>query len=193
MSQAPKPRVLILGYGNPGRGDDALGPELIARLEDLAHEAPIFSSLELTLLTDFQLQVEHVLDLQHQDLVLLVDAHLTTAQPFCFERVTPAPVPSFSTHWVSPGTLLKVAEDLQGASPPTYLLGIRGYQYELGEALSGDAEEHLNQAIEWVLELLDRPESSIWDNLLGCPISKSAHSDAHTRSPSSASTLVQDP
>jgi len=82
VSASHKPRILILGYGNPGRGDDALGPELISRLELLKLDASLGSRLELTLLTDFQLQVEHVLDFQHQDLVLLVDAHLTTSPPF---------------------------------------------------------------------------------------------------------------
>lgn len=165
MSEPHTPRVLILGYGNPGRGDDALGPELIARLEPLAGEKPMASTLELTLLTDFQLQVEHVLDLKDQDLVLLVDAHLTTPPPFCFERVTPDPVPSFSTHWVSPGTLLKVAQDLQGKAPPTYLLGIRGYQYELGKPLSAEAQAHLDEAIRRVRALLVQPDSVIWDTL----------------------------
>jgi len=79
--------------------------------------------------------------------------------------VTPDPIPSFSTHWVSPGTLLKVALDLEGSAPPTYLLGIRGYQYELGEPLSAGAQAHLEDAMRQVLELLTRPDSGIWDAL----------------------------
>ena len=190
MSASRKPRVLILGYGNPGRGDDALGPELIARLERWAAEDALASTLELTLLTDFQLQVEHVLDLQHQDLVLLVDAHLSALPPFGFERVTAAPVPSFSTHWVSPGTLLKVFQDLHGTPPPTYLLGIRGYSFELGEPLSRDAEDHLQETQAWVLQLLNRPEPAIWDTLLSFPHPESTLSDADSRSPSPTSILV---
>ena len=38
MSIAP---VLIVGYGNPGRGDDALGPELVARLEALLNHIEV--------------------------------------------------------------------------------------------------------------------------------------------------------
>ncbi len=34
---APAPRrILLIGYGNPGRGDDGLGPLLAARIEALA-------------------------------------------------------------------------------------------------------------------------------------------------------------
>lgn len=193
MSGSPTPRILILGYGNPGRGDDALGPALISRLEPLAGEKSLSLGLELTLLTDFQLQVEHVLDLKDQDLVLLVDAHLSTSPPFAFERVAADPVPSFSTHWVSPGTLLKVAKDLQGKAPPTYLLGIRGYRYELGEPLSAEAQAHLEEAIARVLALLDHPTSTFWDTLLDPPWSVSAPADADSRSPSPTSILVQDP
>ena len=28
-------KLLLFGYGNPGRGDDALGPDLIARITQL--------------------------------------------------------------------------------------------------------------------------------------------------------------
>jgi hypothetical protein len=79
--------------------------------------------------------------------------------------VRPDPVPSFSTHWVSPGTLLKVVQDLQGEAPPTYVLGIRGYRYELGEPLSAEAQAHLEDAIKRVLALLNQPDFGIWDAL----------------------------
>jgi Ni,Fe-hydrogenase maturation factor len=99
--------ILIFGYGNPSRGDDALGPELIQRLEhrqrdlcrrelaairagggatsapvamtDCPHHAdPEKSLLErLDFLTDFQLQPEHALDLAGRARVILVDADKT--------------------------------------------------------------------------------------------------------------------
>ena len=51
----PAPR-LVIGIGNPSRGDDAIGPLAVERLEALALPG-------VELLTDFQLQVEHALDL----------------------------------------------------------------------------------------------------------------------------------
>ena len=52
----PKP-ILIFGYGNLSRGDDALGPLLLEYIEDHCD----LSTIEL--LVDFQLQIEHALDI----------------------------------------------------------------------------------------------------------------------------------
>ena len=58
--------LLVFGWGNPSRGDDALGPLFVERIEAL--ELPGVSCL-----TDFQLQVEHALDIQDRRQVLFVD------------------------------------------------------------------------------------------------------------------------
>ncbi|MDP3326412.1 MAG: Ni/Fe hydrogenase, partial [Hydrogenophaga sp.] len=62
--------LLVFGWGNPSRGDDALGPLLVEQLAGLAQ----MSSGRLECLTDFQLQVEHALDLRGRERVLFVDA-----------------------------------------------------------------------------------------------------------------------
>ena len=57
--------VLVFGYGNESRGDDALGVLILNYIET-------HCSLEsIDLLTDFQLQIEHALDLEHRELVFL--------------------------------------------------------------------------------------------------------------------------
>ena len=57
-------RLVIFAVGNPSRGDDALGPELLARLADwLAKQNP---AVDVELVEDFQLQIEHALDV-HRD------------------------------------------------------------------------------------------------------------------------------
>jgi hydrogenase maturation protease len=61
---------LVLAVGNPSRGDDALGPALLERLRD----AGVDAAGDVELLTDFQLQIEHALDLQGRQAVLFVDA-----------------------------------------------------------------------------------------------------------------------
>ena len=53
MSEA----LLIFGYGNPSRGDDALGPELLGLLEGERERRPGWETIETQ--TDFQLQIEH--------------------------------------------------------------------------------------------------------------------------------------
>ncbi len=61
------PPVLVLAWGNPSRGDDAIGPAFAQ-----AVEAWCLPGVEV--LTDFQLQIEHSLDLSGRRCVLFVDA-----------------------------------------------------------------------------------------------------------------------
>ena len=79
--------VLVFGWGNPGRGDDALGPALIERLEAARPRHPEWGGL--TLLTDFQLQPEHALDLEGHARVILVDASTSCEAPYAFSRLDP--------------------------------------------------------------------------------------------------------
>jgi predicted GNAT family N-acyltransferase len=72
--------LLVLAWGNPSRGDDALGPLLAERLLIHVQTAGLASRVEV--LTDFQLQVEHALDLVGRERILFVDAALDLAEPF---------------------------------------------------------------------------------------------------------------
>jgi hypothetical protein len=71
--------TLIFGWGNPSRGDDALGPLFVEHFTALAARHPEWGAVEC--LTDFQLQVEHALDLQGRRRVLFVDASLDAPAP----------------------------------------------------------------------------------------------------------------
>jgi len=66
--------VLVLAVGNPSRGDDALGPELAARLE-----AAALPGVEV--IVEFQLQVENALDLVGRERVIFIDAGTGTPAP----------------------------------------------------------------------------------------------------------------
>jgi len=138
----------VLACGNPSRGDDALGPALIERLGMLC-EGP--SGLELDLLTEYQLQIEHVLDVQGRDLVVFVDAALDGCEPFDFGPVIPEPLATITTHAMTPGALLRVyGQVVGGRLPVCRLLAIRGYAFELGAGLTPGAEANLEAALEHI-------------------------------------------
>lgn len=143
-------RTLILGYGNPARGDDALGPLLVERLE----KTPL--PPEITLLSEMQLQPELIFDLAERERVVFIDAGLETPPPWTFERIEPGGNATFTTHTLSPQALLQIyREVLQAEPPPSFLLTIRGERFELGTPLSPEAQEHLEQAFgflrHWLL------------------------------------------
>jgi hydrogenase maturation protease len=140
--------LLVFGWGNPSRGDDALGPLLVEQLADRAQASLPAGQLEC--LTDFQLQVEHALDLRGRERVLFVDAAIGLQTPFAVSTVVPAPVAGFTTHALSPEALLQVYRDLERAEPPPCtLLAIRAQRLELGEAPGGQALADLALALAW--------------------------------------------
>lgn len=132
--------ILLLAVGNPSRGDDALGP----RLAELA-EAANLPGVEV--IVDFQLQVEHALDLVGRERVIFVDAGAGTEPPFVFRRVRPAADFLHTSHALSPEAVLATYVRVQGEPPPeSWLLCIRGERFELGEGLSQAAAAHFEAA-----------------------------------------------
>ena len=152
MNTAAVPPLLVFGWGNLSRGDDALGPLCI---EQLRMTCALDACVEF--LDDYQLQVEHALDLVGRTRVLFVDASLNCAGPFEVSPLQPAHDASFTTHAVSPQALMQVYVDLHGALPPACtLLAIRGEQFELGEPLSPAALAHLEAATQWARSWLQQ-------------------------------------
>ncbi len=137
------PPLLIIGIGNPSRGDDALGPLLIECLE--ADTPP-----GVALLTDFQLQVEYALDLQGRREVVFVDAGIDMSAAFSFTPVAAVEDASYSSHELSPGAVLHAYEKLFGEPPPAFVLAIQGRSFELGEGLSATASANLQAALDFI-------------------------------------------
>lgn len=147
--QKNRPSTLILGWGNLSRGDDALGPLFVA---GLLARLPAHLRDQVEFLEDYQLQVEHALDLAGRQQVLLVDASLTCAAPFEARRIHARRDTSYTSHALSPEALLQVCVDFEGsAPPPVTLLAIRGEAFELGEPMSAAARRHLAAALAWGL------------------------------------------
>lgn len=137
--------VLLIGYGNPGRLDDGLGPAL-------AEAATRLAGKRLTVESCYQLSVEHAAQVANFDVVIFADADLRAPEPYRFERLQPSTEAAFTTHHVEPATLLGLARDLFGATPDGYVLGIRGYEFnDFGERLSPKAQKNL-AAAERLLE-----------------------------------------
>lgn len=156
MTPERAPPLLVFGWGNPSRGDDALGPLCV---EQLRTHCALEDGVEF--LDDYQLQVEHALDLVGRTRILFVDASLNCTGPF---EVTPLQArqdASFTTHAMSPQALMQVFIDLHGAPPPPCtLLAIRGERFELGEQPSALAVENLKAATQWAQTWLQQSSSS---------------------------------
>lgn len=143
-------RVLLIGYGNPGRGDDGLGPALAGAL---AAAGPPGVEVE----TDFQLNVENAFDLKGFDAVYFADAAVEGPEPFAFRRIRPADPAVFSSHAVSPEGVLALAQRLFGVKVPGYVMAVRGYSFdEFGAPLSPQAARNLDAAVDFMKQELRR-------------------------------------
>ena len=144
----PVAPLVVFGWGNLSRGDDALGPLFVERLRTLCEQRGMASQVDF--LDDYQLQIEHALDLVGRQRVLFVDASVDCAAPFEVTQLQPQQDASFTTHAMSPQALMQVYRDLQGqAPPPCTLLAIRAKRFELGEPPGAAALAHLAAALQW--------------------------------------------
>lgn len=137
-----RPRMLVVGFGNPGRLDDGLGPALAQAVAELG-----LPDVEVD--SDYQLTVEDAAVAAEHDVIVFADADETGPEPFALRRLELGSTrPTFSSHHVSPAGVLALAKDLFGAEPECWLLGIRGYEFNaFGERLSGAARDNLRAAL----------------------------------------------
>ena len=153
--------ALIIAIGNESRGDDALAPLLLRELDTWLTE---IKKSQIELLEDFQLQVEHAVDLLERELVLFIDAGIDTAAPYSFNRIQPDNGQVLFSHALAPETVLATyVQVYRQEPPPAFVLCLRGEQFELGKGLSARATSHLQAAGTFMRKLLQKTSPAVWD------------------------------
>ena len=141
--------TLVIGYGNPGRGDDGLGPAFAQRLADRN-----LSDVDVRI--DYQLKVEHALLIANARRVVFADAQIKGGTPFDFAPLAPSETGDVTSHSLHPGTLLELAKTLYGAAPRAFVLGITGVEFgRVHEGLSATAARNLTRAETFFLDWLE--------------------------------------
>ncbi len=132
--------IKLIGYGNPGRCDDGLGPAFASGMAALG-----LSGLEVR--TDYQLTVDHALWVADARQVIFADAAMDAPDGFHFNRIKPAGEGALSSHSLSPAAVLALAKTLYGAEPEAFILAITGYAFgKVHEGLSPRARTNLQDA-----------------------------------------------
>lgn len=139
--------ILVLAVGNPSRGDDAVGPLLAERLLDLGLPG-------VEVIVDFQLQIEHALDLQGRERVIFVDACVDAKDAAVVRALAPDACFAHTSHALTPAQVLETYRRVVGGDPPpAWLLGIRAERFGLGGEPSAVAEAACHAAWPKLLEL----------------------------------------
>jgi hydrogenase maturation protease len=148
LTQAAPRKILLIGYGNPAREDDGLGPAAASRIEKLEISG-------ITVEADYQLTVEDAAAVARHDAVIFIDASTDGKEPFSFRRLPPRRQESFSSHSVAPESVLAMAKDFFNVETQGYMLGIRGYSFSMfKEEMTEKALENLAKAIDFLVSFL---------------------------------------
>jgi hydrogenase maturation protease len=133
-------RVLIIGYGNPLRGDDGFGFHAAERLRETIRDP------EVEILAVQQLTPELMEPASRAERVIFIDA-AAAGEP---GKLTVRPVEPEAgraaafTHFASPGGLLAGAQVLYGKSPVGCLVSVAGLDFGMFQGLSEPVERALD-------------------------------------------------
>lgn len=149
------PNILIYGYGNPGREDDGLGNAMIEMLEQWKTEHALPN---LHLDANYQLNIEDATEMQGKDLVIFVDASIDeTVEQYKLVPVQPSSKVEFTMHATSPGFIMHLYEQIYGCTPPTWIMHIKGYSWNMKEVLTPNARENLRLAYQHLKQVVLQP------------------------------------
>ncbi|MFP4494483.1 MAG: hydrogenase maturation protease, partial [Halochromatium sp.] len=152
-AEAPPLRALVIGYGSPIRGDDALGPLVADQIAARVSADPALSA-------GVEVQARHILsaelvaDLARAERVVFIDAaaNLPAGEVGC-QRLTPdASALSTMAHFHDPRELLAWCQALYRRVPETWLVSAGGADWGYAcYALSAAAQAAVAPMIAEVL------------------------------------------
>lgn len=144
--------ALVIGFGNPLRGDDGAGWQAVTLL---AGDSRLAGA---RLLARHQLTPELAADLAQARLAVFIDARADgPAEPgtMSVDRLEPgdAPPPGWSHH-LEPGVLVGLAAALYGVAPPAFLITVTGAYFGHSDQLSPAVGRALPKTVDVVAALL---------------------------------------
>jgi hydrogenase maturation protease len=155
-ARAPLFDFWIIGYGNPQRRDDGIGPYIVKRLQ------PLFEHRnDVHLLVLHQLEPDVIDVLKNAHTILFVDATVEMLAEGCHWAEIQPEIKALPCliHQVSPSFILGLLQCLYRRNPTAWMISIEGTDFSFGSGLSADAHKKAEQVIgeltEFVLMYLE--------------------------------------
>jgi hydrogenase maturation protease len=159
-----KEKTIILGFGNPYRGDDGVAWHVLAGIAQRFGQHMAYEGIEAGLLKlsedtnlwfNLQLIPEVAEELAAYQQAIFIDAHTAEIK----EEIKTSPIePEFQnspfTHHLTAATCLSLAKTLYGKYPESILVSIRGYDFNFSHVLSQKTMGLAERAIELIMERL---------------------------------------
>ncbi len=119
-------RVVVIGYGSPIRGDDAIGPLVADQLIDE------LDAVDVNVISRHVLTAELAADLAQAECVIFIDAATDgeIGQVRCRPLVPDKSSMHSMQHFLSPQELLAWVEQMYGRAPRAVLVSTRGVSFD---------------------------------------------------------------
>lgn len=151
-------RILVVGLGNPFRGDDGIGIRAAEEFEAMNQDSTVEVIVAQELLPELAEVISHI------DLLVFLDAR-ANGIPGSIEvsEVKPPELRSgVFLHTLTMETLLSTARTLFGHAPKAVLISAAGESFEFGSHLSPEIEAALPLLLKRIGEVIypKKPEES---------------------------------
>lgn len=143
-------RALVVGYGNPLRGDDGIGWEVAGRLA----ADPRLDGVDV--LQRHQLTPELAFDISRADLLVLVDARSgPRAGSVAIETVDVSAASGGTwSHHLGPASLVALARELYGQAPSVRVISVGIESTDIGEGLTPAVAAAIDPVIDAIVDLV---------------------------------------
>lgn len=131
-------RTFIIGYGNPFRRDDGLGPYVAGLLE-----RRLVKTGNIRIFVADQLEALGLSELGGAEQIIFIDATIACIEGgWAWRRIEPqTTVSAIYTHSFSPAFMLGLLNTLYGQNPIGWLVSVQGETFGTGERLSTAAKK----------------------------------------------------
>ena len=142
--------LLVIGYGNPLRCDDGVGPRVVEAVEEL--KLPAVRTLVCQ-----QLSPEHAEPISRARTVVFVDAAVDAPTEVQLRKLEPGGTTQLMAHAADPRTMLALARDVFGHVPQAWWLTIPAVKLGFGDDLSPAARRGFDKAVQEIKNLCRLP------------------------------------
>jgi hydrogenase maturation protease len=138
--------LLVIGYGNPLRGDDGVGPRVAEAMAVM--NFPGVRTITCTLLTP-----ELADAISQARIAVFVDAAIDKPNGVQLRRLEPHDSSQIMAHAADPRTMLALARDVFGHSPQSWWLTIPASKLDFSHELSAETSRGFLEALQKLLTL----------------------------------------
>jgi hydrogenase maturation protease len=166
-------KTIILGYGNPDRGDDGVAWHILQQIAQKSGKQTNISSFEnglfsinenLDLWFNLQLIPEVAEEITHYGRAFFIDAHTGEIKDdIKIVKIEPIFQNSPFTHHLTPSTCLSLSLSLYGKYLESTLVTVRGFEFNFSNELSERTTQLAERATKIIINLIESASNQTFD------------------------------